>query len=63
MFQSAIEFWSHHIILANASHAAGGFGLALVLQHYLGGKPFVSVWASWLLLAFCVVTHFIAFTS
>lgn len=63
MFQNAIEFWSRHIILANASHAAGGFGMALILQRYLAGKPFVPVWVGWLLLGFCVVTHLYAYTS
>lgn len=56
-----MEYWRHHILLANASHAAGGFGLALVLQRYLAGKPGLKV-LGWLLLAFTLVTHLIAFT-
>lgn len=67
MFQNAIEFWSRHVLLSNASHGAGGFGLAIVLQHYLrgkaGGKPFVPVIVGWVLLGFCVVTHLIAFAN
>lgn len=67
MFQNAMEFWSRHVLLSNASHAVGGFGLAIVLQHYLrgkvGGKPFVPVIIGWVLVAFCVVTHIIAFAS
>lgn len=54
MFHNAMEFWSQHILLANASHAAGGFGLAIVLQRYLGGKakkPFLPVIVGWVLLA------------
>lgn len=65
MFQNAMEFWSQHILLANANHAAGGFGLAIVLQRYLGGKeskPFLPVIVGWILLAFCLVTHIYAFT-
>lgn len=61
MFQNAIDFWSRHVILANASHAAGGFGLALILQRYFGNKPFVPVWIGWILLAFTIVTHLVAF--
>ncbi len=56
-----MEYWRHHILLANASHAAGGFGLALVLQRHLAGKPGLKV-LGWLLLAFTLVTHVIAFT-
>ena len=62
MMKTARAFWSRHIILANASHAAGGFGLALVLQHYLVGHPFLPVIVGWLLLAFCLVAHLYAWT-
>lgn len=60
-FDRPLEYWRHHILLANASHAAGGFGLALVLQRYLAGKPGMKV-LGWLLLAFTLVTHLIAFS-
>jgi hypothetical protein len=60
LFAKPIEFWRHHILLANASHAAGGFGLAVVLQRYLEGKRAVRV-LGWLLLTFALVTHLIAF--
>ncbi len=62
MFENAMTYWSQHILLANASHAAGGFGLALILQRYFGSKPFLPVGIGWLLLSFTLVTHFIAFT-
>lgn len=60
LFTKPIEFWRQHILLANVSHAAGGFGLAVVLQRHLAGKPGVRA-LGWLLLAFAVVTHLIAF--
>ncbi len=63
MFETAMAYWSQHIILANASHAAGGFGLALILQRYLGGKPFLPVAVGWILLGFTVVTHAIAYAQ
>ena len=67
MFQNAMDYWSRHVLLSNTSHAFGGFGLAIVLQHYLrgkaGGKPFVPVIIGWLLLVFCVLTHIVAFAS
>ena len=62
MFEAAIGFWSQHIILSNLSHAAGGFGLAIVLQRYLRGEPFLPVLVGWILLAFMLVTHLYAFT-
>jgi len=61
LFAKPVEFWRHHILLANASHAAGGFGLALVLQRYLAGKSGIKA-LGWLLLAFALLTHLIAFT-
>ena len=62
MFEIAKAYWSQHILLANASHALGGFGLALILQRYLGGKPFLPVAIGWILVSITLATHFIAFT-
>jgi len=62
MFQTAMEFWRNHIILANASHGAGGFGIALVLQRYLRGNPFLPVLVGWILIGFSVAMHVIAAT-
>lgn len=47
MFEAATGFWPQHIILSNLSHAAGGFGLAIVLQRYLRGEPFLPVIVGW----------------
>lgn len=63
MFQHAIDYWSRHVLMANASHMALGFGLAVVLQRWRRGNPFVPVWVGWLLLAFALATHTVAFTS
>lgn len=62
MIENALSYWGHHVVLANLSHAAGGFGIAVVLQRYLRGQPFVPAWIGWVLLAFCLVTHVLAFT-
>jgi len=51
LFDRPMEYWRNHILLGNASHAAGGFGLALVLQRHLAGKPGMKT-LGWLLLAF-----------
>lgn len=63
MFQHAIDYWSRHVLLANASHMALGFGLAVVLQRWRRGSSFVPVGVGWLLLAFGLVTHVFAFAS
>ncbi|MFZ2281079.1 MAG: hypothetical protein WAW39_24985 [Prosthecobacter sp.] len=60
LFAKPMEYWRQHVLLANASHAAGGFGLAVVLQRHLAGKPAIKA-LGWLLLAFALVTHLIAF--
>lgn len=57
-----MEFFSQHIILANANHAALGFGLAIVLQHYLAGNPFLPVVIGWVLIGFGAVVHLYAWT-
>lgn len=63
MLASAMEFFSQHILLANLTHVAGGFGLALVLQRYFPGKIFMSAKVGWLLLGFVLVAHIFAYLS
>jgi hypothetical protein len=62
MFQTAIEFWSQNVILANLSHAVGGFGLAIILQRYLRGNSFLPVVVGWIFLSFTLATHIYAYT-
>lgn len=57
-----LTFDRKHIILNNANHLAGGLGLAIVLQEYLVGNPFVPVVVGWLLLAFTAGVHLYAAT-
>ena len=62
MIEAAMTFWTQHIILSNLSHAVGGFGLAIVLQRYLRGEPFLPVVVGWILLGLTLATHFYALT-
>ena len=62
MFEQPIKYWAGHVILSSASHALGGFGVALLLQHYLIGNAFLPPVVGWVALGFTLVTHFIAFT-
>ena len=52
-----IQFDRKHVILNNASHAAGGFGLALLLQEYFAGAAFLPVSVGWILVLFSVAVH------
>lgn len=63
MIKQAIKYWSGHVILSGLSHTLGGFGAALLLQHYLVGNAFLPTSVGWLALGFTGVTHFIAWTS
>jgi hypothetical protein len=63
MFEQPINFWSKHVILSNLSHFSGGFGAAVLLQHYLAGNVFLPAIVGWLAIAFTLITHFIAYTS
>jgi hypothetical protein len=62
MLDHMINFWSGHVLLANFAHAAGGFGLAVILQYYIGKTSFIPVVIGWLLLAFAVGAHLYAYT-
>lgn len=54
---NSMRFFSEHIFVSNIVHAAGGFGLAVVLQKYLKGNPFVSVYVGWALLIVALILH------
>lgn len=62
MYKEAISFDRRHILLSNASHAALGFGIAVLLQEYLAGNAFVAPWIAWVLVAFGVIAHIYAWT-
>jgi len=61
--EQGVAFDRRHIILTNASHVALGFGAALILQEWLAGNPFLSVWVGWALVATSLVVHLVALTS
>ncbi len=61
--KNGFAFDRRHIMLTNASHAAIGFGIALLLQDWLAGNAFLSVWVGWALVVFSLVVHFVALTS
>ena len=63
MIEKPINYWSKHVMLSSLSHAVGGFGAALLLQHYLAGNAFLPVIVGWLALGFTLITHFFAWTS
>jgi len=58
-----IQFDRKHVILNNASHAAGGFGLALLLQEYFVGGAFLSLSLAWILVIFSAAIHLYSFTK
>ena len=60
MFERQIESARKHIVLINTAHAAGGFGLALLLQYYLSGNAFLPVIVGWILVAFTLIVHIYA---
>lgn len=55
--KQAFEFDRRHIPLTNASHFSLGFGLAVLLQHYIAGSVFLPVVIGWILVAFSFVVH------
>lgn len=62
MFEKEKKFARKHIILTSTNHAAGGFGLALILQSYFASDPFLPVWIGWVLFGYAVVVHIIEWT-
>lgn len=62
-YQRAMKYWSKHTFQAISAHTLGGFGIALVLQDYFSGSPFLPVIVGWLFLAISVILHIMAITS
>ncbi|HEX2978485.1 MAG TPA: hypothetical protein VHO47_05180 [Candidatus Babeliales bacterium] len=58
-----MSFFGQHIIFANLTHLAAGFGIAVLLQYYKKGNSFVPPLIGWVCVAFAAVAHLIAFFS
>jgi hypothetical protein len=59
-YDKAIAYFSLHPNLNATAHAAAGFGLALVLQHYINGHAFLPVSIGWALIVYSAVVHYLA---
>ena len=57
IFDKSIQFFAQHVMLNSIAHTAGGFGLAIVLQHYMQGNSFVNPLVGWALIIFSVAIH------
>lgn len=56
-YNRSMAFFSRHVMLNSIAHAAGGFGLAVVLQDYLRANSFAPLWIGWTLIGFSVIIH------
>ena len=63
MFEKQKQFTREHIFLTSTHHLAGGFGLAIVLQHYLNGNSFLPVAFGWILVGFTLAVHLYEFIA
>jgi hypothetical protein len=63
VIKKAIKRQSRHFVVINAAHSVGGFGLAIVLQQYMVGNPFLPAWIGWALIVLAVAGHVYAFAS
>lgn len=59
-YNKALVYFAAHPTLNASAHFAGGFGLALLLQHYLKGNAILPMWLGWALVLFSAVVHFLA---
>jgi hypothetical protein len=60
-YKHAQTFYKDHFILGLTTHWGEGFGIALLLQHYLQGDAFLPPAVGWILVAISVTVHVIAF--
>ncbi len=57
MFERQKNFARDHIVLTAISHIAAGFGIAVVLEGYVGSGPFIPVFIGWIILGFTAIVH------
>lgn len=63
MFDHEKKFARKYIILTSTNHFAGGFGVALLLQHYFAGSAFLPSIIGWILVGYFVIVHILQFVS
>ncbi len=61
LYHQSLDYFSKHPMANSLAHSAGGFGLAVVLQEYMGGGSFVPVWIGFILIVFSALVHFRSF--
>lgn len=62
MLQKAKDWASRHILLTSLHHFAAGFGIALLLEHYITGSAFAPATVGIAMVAFSAVVHLYAWT-
>lgn len=63
LYANALHYFSKHPMLNSIAHAAGGFGLALILMHYMPESALLSPLVGWILIAFSAVIHIFSFMN
>lgn len=61
IYNRSNSYFSKHPMLNALAHASAGFGLALVLQHYLKGNAFLSPYIGWALIIISALIHIRSF--
>lgn len=59
-YDKATIYFALHPNLNATAHFAAGFGLAILLQHYINGHALLPAVVGWILVLFSAVVHFIA---
>lgn len=63
IIKKSLSFFSKHPMLNSVAHAAGGFGLAVVIQEYMAQNSVVPVWVGWVFIVFSALIHFRSFAK
>jgi hypothetical protein len=60
LYNRSMNYFSRHVLLNSAAHAAAGFGLALLLQYYTAGTAFLNPLIGWGFILFSAAIHLIS---
>lgn len=57
IYAKSLKYFSKHPILNSCAHSAAGFGLAVILLHYMPESGLLNPAVGWILILFSIAVH------
>ena len=57
IYKRSLHYFSNHPLLNSLAHVAAGFGIAVLIQHYLPDNVLLNLWVGWTLILVSSIIH------